>query len=259
MPNGTRARLIPSVALSLSAASCGLLSTDPAPVVPQRPTVSSDTGTTAEGTLEVEGGVALDPGDRLDLPLSLKWGIGESTELFAGGPAYSHVWVDGPDPEGVGDLLLGMRHRFVEEEHGHPSVALQWTTKLPTAPLDLGTGEVDFGAAAIATKTLGGIAWTGFYELGIVGESGQPDTDLRHTMALGGSLPLGRDWFSFAEVAGIVEVEADTEQLLLTTGAGYFVRDNLALDVGLAVGLSEESPDLMLMVGFTHNWGSVLR
>lgn len=252
-------RLACYLALSMSAAGCVLLSTDPAPVVPQRPTVSSDTGTTAEGTFELEAGAVGDPGDRFDMPMTLKWGATESTELFAGGSAYSHVIVDGRDPQGIGDLLLGVRHRFVEEEEGHPSVALQWTTKLPTAPLDLGSGEIDFGAAAIATKAVGDVALTGFYELGIIGESGQRDTDLRHTLAGAASMPFARDWFSFAELAGILQTEADTEQVLLTTGVGYLVRDSLAVDCGLVVGLSEESPDLQFVVGFTHNWGAVLR
>lgn len=238
---------------------CMLAPPDAAKPTPQRPTVSSDTNTTAPDTLELEAGITVDPGDRFDSPIAVKWGASESTELFAGWSPYQRNFVDGDDPNGVGDVLLGMRHRFVDETDELPSVAMQWTTKLPTAPLQVGTGEIDFAVAAMASKTMGEFGATGFYELGVIGQPNAQDTDIRHTLALAGSATMSEDWFVFAEIAGIFEMESDLDTVLATGGAGIWLEPGVVLDFALAIGLSEDAPDLQLLIGSTQNLGTLFR
>ncbi len=64
-------------------AFAGCLSVDDAqPAAAQRPTLSSDTATTAVGTLETEIGIEVEPRGSYLIPATLKCGAGESTEVF---------------------------------------------------------------------------------------------------------------------------------------------------------------------------------
>ncbi len=247
------------VAVGLSAAACAPFAQDPAPVTPQRPTVSSDTSTTKVGTLELEAGATVDPGDSLSVPTTLKWGAGEHTELFVGWPAFVHIERPGDDADGPGSVSLGVRHRFLEELVDRPSVATQLTTKLPTASQreGLDSGEIDFHAALIASQSFSGVALTGFYRLGVLGNPGPDGTILEHDIALAAGTSLDDRWGIFGEAAALLTPETDTEDVRLTLGATYAFAPSLVLDVGIAVGLTREAPDFQAMVGFTHNFGDI--
>ena len=88
------------------------------PVTPQRPTYSSDTNTTAEGTVELESGLGASRDGDLSTPNTLKYGAGERTELFVGVSPFNVVERPGGDGVGFGDLLVGVRHRFLESDCG---------------------------------------------------------------------------------------------------------------------------------------------
>lgn len=242
--------------LILVAAGC-TGTADFAPTTAQRPTVSSDTATTGEGTFELESGIALDPGDTIDTPTVVKWGAGPRTELSFGWSPHQGIVVPGDDAGGVGDLQVGTRHRFLEEGELHPSAAIQFTTVLPTGDRaeGLSTGEVDFAAAGIVTKTIGRATGTLFYEAGILGNQGG-GTDLEHTMALAGSMALTSRWGVFAELSSVHNRESAVETYAGIVGGSYAFSERFVVDVGASIGLDDQAPDFQLLVGFTANLGA---
>lgn len=251
------ARLAPALLALLTLTSCLAGGASDAAVTPQRPTVSSDTSTTAEGTLELEAGLALDPGDSTATPLTLKLGLAPRTELFAGLSPFNTVERRGDDGEGFGDLVLGMRHRLDEGDRKN-SFAFQAAGKLPTGDEDEGfsTGEVDFFLAGILTHASeSGPSFTGFYELGIVGDPRRrSDTDLQHVVALALSQPVGEDLSAFGELARI-DPGIRSDYLLGTFGLAHRAHAGLVVDGAISVGLDDDAPDLVFLVGLTTQLG----
>ena len=78
-----RSRALP-LALALCSTACTIERGFRTPATPERPTVSSDTLMTAEGTLELETGLSIDPDDRFGTPSTLKYGLDSRSELFLG-------------------------------------------------------------------------------------------------------------------------------------------------------------------------------
>ena len=226
-------------------------------VTPQRPTLSSDTNTTAPGTVEIEAGVTVDPGDVFGTPLSLKFGVGETTEVFLGWTPVLVIDLPGDDASGPSDVVLGTRHRFVEETESRPSFAWQGSIKLPTADVDegLGTGEVDVSLAGIATKSLGALGATAFYSLDLLGSPDESGMDVGHSGALALGAPLNDTLGAFGELAGIFLPEDDAEIVFTTLGLALQVAPWLVVDAAAVVGLSDEAPDLQAVLGLTHNLG----
>jgi hypothetical protein len=226
------------------------------PVTGQRPTLSSDTGTAPAGQIEIEIGATLDPGDAIDTPALVKYGLDGTTEVFAGASVWRSIDAPGGNESGVGDSVAGFRHRFLEATAGRPSAALQAAVKLPTADEDrrLGSGEPDLGVAAIATQPLGGFSVTAYYELDLLGD---PDggADVGHVLALLGVTPFRGRWSAFGELGAVVVPERDSEQVLLTLGATYNPECYLVLDFGVALGLTDDAPDFALVLGLTENVG----
>lgn len=236
---------------------CHLLPGGEIPVTPQRPTLSSNTATTARGTYELEAGVALDPGDSLDTPVVLKYGLEEATEVFAGWSPLRLVDRPGDDGEGIGDLVLGLRHRLSEETEDRPATAVQAAIKLPTADEDqgLGTGEADFFLAGIASRTVGTVPLTGYYQLGLLGEQDGDGADLQHALALAAGFPLEGRFDAFAELAAVLEPENDFDAVFTTLGLTYLLQPGQVADVSVVLGLDRDAPDYVLQVGFTQNLG----
>lgn len=238
--------------------ACLAMPPDGEAVTAQRPTLSSDTATSYEGTFEVEGGLAFDPSDSFDSPVSVKYGVGPATEVFLGLSPYQSVDQGGADGDGFGDLTLGTRHRFWEEADGPGSAAFQLVTKLPTGDEDegLSTGEVDFFGAGIYTAALDVATLTGYYELGVLGEDPGSGSDLQHVLAVAAARNLHQHVGVFGELATVLLPEGE-DSVLATLGATYAVSSSLVFDAGVVLGLDEDAPDAVFQVGFTTNYGPI--
>jgi hypothetical protein len=232
------------------------------PVAPRRPTISSGTTTTPAGRIELETGVALDPGDAFSAPLLLKWGYDAETELSIGWSPF--VWRDssrGEDGETVGDILVGYRRRF-QEQYGEriPSLAADVTVKVPTADEDeVGTGEFDLFVGGIAELVEDDISARGYAQLGLLGQEDESsDIDSQVVLALAAEQTFqesGSNASAFGEIAQIWVGEQDYEATLLTLGGRWPWTLGRMFDLGVAVGLSDDAPDLVFLVGFTTGLG----
>lgn len=229
-------------------------------VQPQRPTIANDTATTPEDVLEVEFGLAADPRSPtrdVDAPLLLKLGLGSRTELFGGIGVLRSV--DGED--GLGDAVVGLRHRLRDETYEAPATAFQLSTKLPAASESrgLGSGGIDFFAAGIHTRTIDRTAFTLFYQAGLVSQVQGVGQDLELALAGLVKADLTRRMIGFGEVAGVFQPENDLESISLTVGGAFRYAPWMYLDLGLSVGLTDDAPDVLVLLGLTRNVGRILR
>ncbi len=243
--------------LALATFGCFQFTVRPQAATPQRPTLAEDTSTTAPGTFELETGGQIDPHDSWDLPLTLKWGMAENAELFLSWSPYQVEKRPGPDASGIGDTTVGLRYRFLNETESVPAAAMELATKVPTGDQNdgLSTGENDFLVAAILGKQVGPVSTLLYYQLGVLGEPSEGDTDIQHAIALDGSVPVAVDWTLFGEVAAVEVPERDLNQIFTTLGLTYTVSEDLVLDVGIVVGLSNDADVFQIVFGYTRNFG----
>lgn len=227
------------------------------PVTPQRPTVSVDTSTTAVGTVEVEAGVNVDPGEAFDSPTTIKFGTGERTEWFVGYSPFVHLDQPGRDADGGGDLVVGTRTRIVDAADGRPSAALVLSGKLPTASASsgIGTGELDLRVGGVLNQQFGAVTANAFYQYGALGAP-SGGTSSEHTATLTGSWSLAERWGGFAELAGVFVPSTRTDSVFTILGVTYAPEPWVVFDGGVTVGLSDDAPDLQLFFGCTHNFGA---
>ena len=246
------------LALVGGALSCRTVPSSEFAATPQRPTVSADTSTTAWQTFELEAGALWDPSDEIDTPMTLKYGFDPRTEVFAGWSPVGYVSRPGEDGFGVGDLVLGTRHRVLDETDGTPSAAFQGAVKLPVADEDegLGSGETDFALAGILTRGFGDFVGIGYWQLDLLG-SPSGGFDVGHSLAIATATPVVGQIAWFGELAAVIVPEHDDEALFTTIGATYNPRPSLLFDVGAVVGLNDDAPDFQLVAGFTQNLGRV--
>ena len=251
-------RLVALSALLPLVTGCGALHDGSRPAAtPQRPTLSVDTNTTAQGTFELESGVAFDPDSTFSAPTTLKWGAGERTELFVSASLYD--WAELPDGDEVssfGDTFVGARQRFLELENGVAG-ALQLSTKIPTAEEGegLGNGEHDFFIAGSlsASPSKEVFLWL-FYEAGLLGDPDDSGNDVQHSFSVNGSKTFDGVLAIFGEVATIDGPDG-YDPTFGTIGVQHIIAPSLVWDAGFVVGFNDDAQDLQFVVGFTSNLG----
>lgn len=256
MHSGTR---LPGAEVTLLLVCVGCAANSPAraPVVPERPTLSADTGTTHVRTFELEAGVSYDPSDAFNSPVTLKYGLDETTEIFSGWAPLQWTELPGSDGVGIGDVTVGLRHRYADEGEYLPSAGFQVVGLLPTADSDdgVGSGKPALFVASMATKAVGNVAGTLYYEIGLLAEQGGGSLDVQHSVAASGSLAFDDTWGAFGEVAGVFQVEGNNSPVFTTMGLTYAFEPSMVMDAGVVVGLNGDAPDLVYQMGITVNFG----
>lgn len=232
-------------------AACTPFAADERPVTAQRPLLSADTATVPDGEHELEVGTRIDHDDELDLPTALKFGAGERSEIFVEFSPWVHVQ---HDLDGHSDLLLGGRHRFVDGGFDGLSLAVQSGVDLPIGDDLADTGYTDGFAAAIATRRWNTLAVTAFYQLGAIGQ-GDARFDFEQLGALAVACSFDQRVGAFAEVAGVLRPEFDSEAAVFTAGLTYATSPGCVLDLAVADGRGDDAPDLQVFLGATIGLG----
>jgi len=251
--------LVPVLALLGACASTGAQGAGQSfTPTPQRPRLSHNTQTTAAQTLELEGGVEVDPDDFIDTPMLLKYGITAQTEFVFGGSPVRHN--DATDDTGLGDVVLGARHRLVDETASDPAIAIATLIKLPTADAGdgLGTGETDVFFSLAAEKKIEDVRAVGFYRMGFLGSPVADGNDVRHDLAAVGTVALAQNLDVYGELAGIFVPENDIDSIFATFGGNFELGPSTMFDAGFRVGITDDAPDFTFLFGITHNFGAGL-
>ncbi|MFT7671336.1 MAG: hypothetical protein ACI8X5_004053 [Planctomycetota bacterium] len=227
----------------------------------QRPFISQTPHTVAEDVIAVEMGAQVWSGHESELPIMVRYGLGEQTEFFVGTSPYKKVDFneDLPDGSGWGDTYIGMRHRLREKDMYAPAWAVQIQTKLPTGrpSQGLGTGLTDWYAAVMANQTYYDFDTTAFYQLGILGETNtvEPDSNYEHTLAVQTRREMNTSVTALGEFAFVFEPEDNRTEATLFGGASFQLDSLTAVDVGLRVGLGDDAPDFQVLIGFSRALG----
>ena len=222
--------------------------------VPQRPTYSSNTYTTAPETLQLELGASLDPDDAAAMPTTLRYGFDERNELFADVSPITAVEGAGV---GVSDLFVGWRQRWADPEGEQLGLAWQGTLKFPTGDEDkgLGTGEFDAFFAGISTLQQQDWSATGYLQFGLLGSPTGSGVDPQYGLAAAADRSVAANTAVFGELAGVFTPDQNSDIVFTTLGGVWSPTPGLALDAALRIGLSSDAPDLEFVIGFTRNLG----
>jgi hypothetical protein len=227
---------------------------------PQRPTFSKNTSTTAQGTVEIEAGLLRDPGDLFDTPTTVKYGLSAQDELFIGLSPFKMVELPGDDGEGFGDVTLGWRQRFWEQQDSGTSAAWMAYVKLPTADEDegLGSGEVDGFVAGSLTMATEDWSANAYGQFGLLGELDGSGVDHQEAVSAVFDMPFaGTNAGGLAELAAVFTPERDLEEVFTILGVNWSPLPGVVLDTGVLLGLTDDAPDFQYFIGITRNLGRI--
>ena len=213
--------------------------------------VTSDAGTAEFGAVDLEFGFHAGPRNTRDTPLEVQWGVAPSTELFGGWSPYTQD--ESGDESGIGDVQLGLRHRFREETRSSPACLVELWTKLPTGDEEDGfSEETDYFTGFAATKTLEHMTATVYYQLGLIENPEDGDGDTQHLLSLAAVTPMNERLDVFGEVGGTREPHEHEDFWFTAAGIAWTLTSGTVLDIGLAyLGGSGEN-DLELFVGVSR-------
>lgn len=225
----------------------------PAPARAARPLDTEDTGT-------------VDPG-RAELELSADFARGSGDDTWAAkGVLSTGVWprvevrVESalllldprgePGRAGIGDSLLGIKYRVLDESPVRPAVLTGVALRLPTGDESRGLGAegVDVTTLAAVSKTLGALVFTG--NLGYTFVTADRPLDL-WTLAASLEYRARKSVWLVGEAVGTLGVDAAGDRLVLRAGAVWAVTDRVKLDGAVGAGATRASPDVTITLGLT--------
>lgn len=198
---------------------------------------------------------------RYALNFELSYGLINNLE-FAVDVPYRFIKVeDAEDEDGLGDLTLRAKIRFIKGREANPvSIAGQLSVKFPSCDEDKDlspecTGEADVGVRAIATKEFFPV--TVHLNLGYLFIGNPPNTELDDVI----TYSLAFDWLTEAEYFRVAaELAGETNRnpgqsedpLAVLLGLLYEVSADKVLTLAGSLGLTDASPDYTLSVGFRY-------
>jgi Putative MetA-pathway of phenol degradation len=153
------------------------------------------------------------------------------------------------DQAGVGDLVLPLKLRLLNETEGRPALLANLRVRLPTgdAGRGLGTEGVDVARLAVS-KTIGPLTVTANGGYAFVTADRALDVWL---LSGAGEYRLVPGWTAVVEVVSFLGARAASDVAIARAGLVYTVRQSLRLDMAIGTGLTRASPDLLTTAGIT--------
>ncbi|MGK5081529.1 transporter [Janthinobacterium sp. HLX7-2] len=227
-------------------------------VLPYRPSVASPAQLPVPGQLEFEaGGLLSKTGEsrRASLPYTFKLAFTPEWGLLLEGEGYVHTRDElGRRETGVGDTTVVLKRAFLLDSATALGLELGW--KVPTAKDAIGSGKSDLSINGIFSRDLGAVHMDANLNATRLGASEPGTGSVQMGWAASFSTPVSARWGATAEVSGArLRGAAATAQLLLA--ATYNPTPRLAIDVGMARGLTGASPDWSLFSGLVVPLGKL--
>jgi len=228
-----------------------------------RPLCTDDAGTVGPGHVEVELGweYAKQPNDDKENALTLSLTTGIIWDRLDLGVETPYMWLnvnEGNNVDGIGDLLVRFKLRFIDETDKFPALAVTLGGKTTTgnSKKGLGTGEVDFVANFIATKEMGRVTLHGNVGHNATGDVAEEQEFNLVNLGLAGEFSVNEQITLVSEIyAEIATEDIDEENPLdILVGATYELPIGTVLDFGVAAGLTNGSPDYRITLGMTHEF-----
>ena len=234
-------------------------------IEPDRPDVTNGTNIVEVGLLQVEVGVQharLGTQQSAGTPLTVRIGLLEWLEARAGTDGFLHQSDRSSSVNGVGNVQLGAKVRLFADPGGVPVLSILPTVNLPVASVSkgLGSGDADFTLVLLTGTDLGKSSHIDFnYGVGAIGAGlGRPhftqhlvSASFSHSLTEQLSPYLEGFWFSRQDPEGGHAFSVDA-------GFIHALTARLAVDGGVAVGLTSAAPGLSLFTGLSVIIGDVL-
>lgn len=195
-------------------------------------------------------------------PVNMKAGLTNSTDLqvvldnYLDQTTSDKVAGTREEIDGFGDVTIRLKHNFWGNDGGDTAFALMPYVKLPTNSNDLGNNDVEGGLIAPLGIDLGG-----GYGLGLMTQLDvlkDADDDGYHpsfvntaTFAVEWTEQLGTYYEIFTEKS----TDGGEDWVVsFDTGATYALTENIQLDAGINIGLTESADDYQPFVGTTFRF-----
>ena len=219
-----------------------------------RPLDAEDTGTVDPGKVELELSTdyAKNPGDNTwTLKGVLSAGVLPKLEARIESALLFLHPDEGAGEKGIGDSLFGVKYRVLDETDRWPALLGAFTLRLPTGDEDrgLGAADIDAGLLAVASKSFGPLTltWNGGYTF--VTRDRNLDVWLLNGAA---EYRLTPAWTLVGEVVNTIAAhQKGVDTVMLRVGGVYVIHERIKLDGAVGMGLTRESPDLVLTLGIT--------
>jgi hypothetical protein len=225
----------------------------PIPAWAGRPLDTEDTGTLEPGNAELElsGDFARNPEDRTWFAKGVfALGVLPRLEVRVESMLLSIEPDEGRGQGGIGDSLLGVKYRLLDEGDAIPAVLGALTVRLPTGDEDRGLGaeEVDVGLLAVVSKAFGPVTltWNGGYTFVT------HDRNLEFwTLAAAAEYRATAVWSLLGEVVSTLPSQQGPDTVILRAGTTYAIHPRVRLDTAVGFGVTRQSPDVLVTFGVT--------
>jgi hypothetical protein len=221
-----------------------------------RPLATEDTGTLDPGSVELEIGLDYLRGGGAQLFLlpgghALNFGVLPGLE---GGVAITLVVLDPEDKAaraGIGDSLVRLKYRFLDETPVAPALLAAVVARLPTGDESRGLGarDVDVLAFAGASKTFTPATLT--INAGYTFIMRDRALDVVN-LAASAEVQVSRAWSVVGEIVSeVATTRHNADRAFVRAGTVYAVHARVLFDAAVGFGLTRASPDLLVTVGVT--------
>ena len=188
------------------------------------------------------------------LPSNLKVGLLNNVDLQLVLTPYVEQEVDDArDASGFGDTQLRLKVNLWGNDGGTTALAVMPYVQLPTGDDDLSSNDVEGGIIvplAVGISDRWGVNFMAEVDLVRDAADEEYETEFLHTASV--SYGVTDRVGSYAEYIGIASTEDDLDyRVLLGVGMTYGVSDNVQLDAGVNVGLTDEADDVRVFAGMS--------
>jgi hypothetical protein len=195
-------------------------------------------------------------------PINLKAGLTNSTDIqfilddYMKQTESDKATQTSEKNDGFGDITIRLKQNLWGNDSGKTAFALMPYIKTPTNTNDLGNDDVEWGLIAPLAIDLGDI-----YSLGLMTQLDyiKDADDSGYHPSFVNTATLGVAWTealgSYYEI--FTEKGTDTGdrwKVAFDTGVTYALNDNVQLDTGVNIGVTEAADDLQPFVGITYRY-----
>jgi len=188
---------------------------------------------------------------------NIKAGLTHNMDLQIVFGTYVQEETDGPGTtetrdEGFSDIQLRLKINLWGNDGGETAFGIMPFIKLPSSN-DVSNDRVEGGIASMLAWNVAENWGLGFMtEFDAVYDENDNDYDFQfiHTLVLGFDVvgPVG----AYVEYIGVLNTETDNDyQAIFSTGITYAINNNLLLDVGTQIGLTQAADDMNMFTGLT--------
>ena len=235
-----------------------------------RPDKTESAYTVDAGRIQIETDLLAYTRDREDgfttetldiMPFNFKIGLTNDADLQIVYGSFSRVWVDGPlgfnDSEsGAGDLVIRLKRNIWGNDGGRTALAVMPFVKLPTSTFADANDDVEGGVIVPLAIDIGNGVGIGLMtevdDLRSEVDGGYQPSFINSATA---SFELTQKLGMYVEIFTERSAETDAQTVVtFDTGLTYAVTDNLQLDVGANIGVTDVADDINVFAGMSRRF-----